>query len=247
MKKLFLFLAFLAIFAQFSFAVENQELKDILARDVKNSNFKPYILEKSGGLVRLFIFNPSSADFSAETDLITKAMELASEVSAPNGRNLMDIKKSSYPKVKNFSVYVLRKSQTEPYVLNMIGATSGGVRAITSYPESADNFRVFVFIDDSPYNPDSYKKISKDEFLLETIINFIHEAYGHAFEIIKDPRVAKQSYGEQEVKAYLVQLEGLKKLKQKHSALFDGSTQKLLDNYIEDTKAKINYFKNNSY
>ena len=247
MKKLFLFFAFAVLFAQFSFAVENRELKDILAKSVKSSTFKPYILEKSGGLVRLFIFNPSSADFSAETDLITKAMELASEVSAPNGKNLMDIKKSSYPKVKNFSVYVLRKSQTDPAVLNMIGATAGGVRAITSYPPSADSFRVFVFIDDSPYNPNADKKFSQSEFLLETTINFIHEAYGHAFEIIKDPRVAKQSYGEQEVKAYLVQLDGLVKLKQRHYGVFDSSTQKLLDAYIEDTKAKIDYFKNNSY
>ncbi len=247
MKKLFFIFGFLAVMAQFSFAVENQELKDILSSEVKESSFKPYIEESSGGLVRLFIFNPSSASSSTEIDLIKKAIKYASQVSAPGGRNLMDIKKSSYPKVKNFSVYVLRKSQTEPYVLDMIGANDSAVRAIASYPQSADTFRMFVFIDDSPYNPDSYKKISKDEFLLETIINFIHEVYGHSFEVIKNPSLASQSYGEQEVAAYSVQLEGLKKLKQNHSGLFDGSTQKLLDNYIEDTKAKIAYFKNNSY
>lgn len=246
MKKLF-FIFGLFLFTQFSFAVENQELKDILARDVKNSNFKPYIEQSSNGLVRLFIFNPSSASFSAEADLIKKAIKYSSEVAGPGGRNFMDIKKNSYPKVKNFAVYVLRKNQTEPGVLNMIGANSSEVRAIASYPESADSFRVFVFIDDSPYNPDSYKKISKDEFLLETIINFIHEVYGHAFEVIDDPNLAKKSFGEQEVRAYTVQLEGLKKLKQKHANLFDSSTQKLLDIYIKDTQAKIDYFKNNSY
>lgn len=246
MKKLF-FIFGLFLFTQVSFAVENQELKDILARDVKNSNFKPYIEQSSNGLVRLFIFNPSSASFSAEADLINRAIKYASEVAGPSERNFMDIKKNSYPKVKNFAVYVLRKSQTEPDVLNMIGANSSEVRAIASYPESADSFRVFVFIDDSPYNPNSYKKISKDEFLLETIINFIHEVYGHAFEVIDDPNLAKQSFGEQEVRAYNVQLEGLKKLKQKHANLFDSSTQKLLDIYIKDTQAKIDYFKNNSY
>lgn len=246
MKKLF-FIFGLFLFTQVSFAVENQELKDILARDLKNSNFKPYIEQSSNGLVRLFIFNPSSASFSAEADLIKKAIKYSSEVAGPRGQNFMDIKKNSYPKVKNFAVYVLRKSQTEPDVLNMIGANSSEVRAIASYPESADSFRVFVFIDDSPYNPNSYKKISKDEFLLETIINFIHEVYGHAFEVIDDPNLAKQSFGEQEVRAYNVQLEGLKKLKQKHANLFDSSTQKLLDIYIKDTQAKIDYFKNNSY
>ena len=240
-------LAFFSIFAQFVFAVDNQELKNILAGNVKNSNFKPYIEQSSNGLVHLFIFNPSSSNSSTETALIKNAINYASKVAAPYGKNLMDIKKSSFPKVKNFSVYVLRKSQTDPAVLNMIGATAGGVRAITSYPPSADSFRVFVFIDDSPYNPNADKKFSQSEFLLETTINFIHEAYGHAFEIIKDPRVAKQSYGEQEVKAYLVQLDGLVKLKQRHYGVFDSSTQKLLDAYIEDTKAKIDYFKNNSY
>lgn len=247
MKKLFLFAIFAVLFAQISFAVKNQELKDILSSDLKNSSFEPYIEQSSNGLVRLFIFNPSSASFSAETDLIKEAIEYASKVAAPSGRSLMDIKKSSYPSVKNFSVYVLRKGQTDPAVLNMIGANASGARAIASYPESADTFRIFVFIDDSPYNPDSYKKISKDEFLLETIINFIHEVYGHAFEVIKNPSLAKQNYAKQEVKAYSVQLEGLKKLKQKHANLFDASTQKLLDNYIEDTKVKIEYFKNNSY
>lgn len=247
MKKLFLFLAFFSIFAQFVFAVDNQELKNILAGNVKNSNFKPYIEQSSNGLVLLFIFNPSSSNSSTETALIKNAINYASKVAAPYGKNLMDIKKSSFPKVKNFSVYVLRKSQTDPFVLDMIGATSSGTKAIASYPESGDSFRVFIFIDDSPYNPDSYQNISQSEFLLETIINFIHEVYGHAFEVIKQPSLASTSYGEQEVRAYSVQLDGLLKLKQNHASLFDAKTQKLLDHYIEDTKAKVAYFKNNSY
>lgn len=246
MKKLF-FIFGLFLFTQVSFAVENQELKDILSADMQNSTFKPYIEQNSAGLVRFFIFNPSSSSSSSEQDLIKKALNYASSVAAPYGAKLMDIKKSSYPKVKNFAVYVLRKSQTEPAVLNMIGAASGEVRAITVFPESADNFRVFVFIDDSPYNPDLYSSASKDEFLLETIINFIHEVYGHAFEVIKDPYLAKKSSGEQEVKAYSVQLEGLLKLKQNYTNIFDTETKKLLDIYIKDTQTKIDYFKNNSY
>ncbi len=247
MKKLFFILMFFTLFTNFSFAVDNQELKNILAGNVKNSNFKPYIEQSSNGLVHLFIFNPSSSDSSTETALIKNAINYASKVAAPYGKNLMDIKKSSFPKVKNFSVYVLRKSQTDPFVLDMIGAASSGTKAIASYPESGDSFRVFVFIDDSPYNPDSYQNISQSEFLLETIINFIHEVYGHAFEVIKQPSLASTSYGEQEVRAYSVQLDGLLKLKQNYASLFDAKTQKLLDNYIEDTKAKVSYFKNNSY
>jgi hypothetical protein len=247
MRKLFLLFTFLSLFANFSFALDNQELRELVSRDLKNSNFKPYIEQNSGGLVRLMVFNPSSANSSSELSLIKKAINYASSVAAPYGRNLMDIKKSSYPKVKNFSVYVLRKSQTEPAALNMIGAASSEVRAIAVFPETADNFRMFVFIDDSPFNPEKYSKVSEGEFLLETIVNFIHEVYGHAFEVIKNPSLASRSSGEQEVIAYTVQLEGLKKLKQNYSSAFDAQTQKLLDTYIEDTKLKIEYFKNNSY
>jgi hypothetical protein len=78
-------------------------------------------------------------------------------------------------------------------------------------------------------------------------MNFIHAVSGHASEVIDAPNLAKHSFGEQELRAYTVQLEGLKKLKQKHANLFDSSTQKLLDIYIKDTQAKIDYFKNNSY
>ena len=247
MKKIFLFFTFLVLGINFALAVDNQELKEILAPEAKNIKFAPYIEENPGGLVRLFIFNPSSANSSTEVSLIKQAINYASDVAAPYGKNLMDVKKSSYPKVKNFSVYVLRKSQTEPYVLNMIGANSVETRAIASYPQTADTVRIFVFIDDSPYNPSNYNNISKSEFLLETIVNFIHEAYGHAFEVIKNPSLAKKSNAEQEIVAYTVQLEGLKKLKQKHSGIFDESTKKLLDNYIKDTEFKIAYFKNNNY
>ena len=247
MKKLFLFFAFVALFTQFSFAVDNQELKDLLADGVKNSNFKPYIEESSDKLVRLLIFNPSSANSATEIDLIKKAIFYASEAAAPYSTNLLDLRKNSYSNVKDFVVYVLRKSQTEPAVLNMIGANSGEVRAIASFPDSADTFRVFVFIDDSPYNPASFNNISQNEFLLETIINFIHEVYGHAFEVIKSPSLARQSNADQEIRAYTVQLEGLKKLKQNRAGLFDAKTKKLLDIYIEDTKAKIEYFKANNY
>lgn len=247
MKKLFFILAFFTLFTNFSFAVDNQELKEILSADVKNSTFKPYIEQSSNGLVRLFVFNPSSANSATEISLIKQALEYASKVAAPYGKDLMDVKKSSYPRVKNFAIYALRKSQTEPYVLDMLGAYNRETRAIASFPEKADTFRVFVFIDDSPYNPSNYSKVSKSEFLLETIVNFIHEVYGHAFEVINQPSLASASYGEQETRAYTVQLEGLKKLKQNYSGIFDSATQKQLDNYIEDTKAKIEYFKNNSY
>ncbi len=247
MKKLFFILAFFTLFTNFSFAVDNQELKEILSADVKNSTFKPYIEQSSNGLVRLFVFNPSSANSATEISLIKQALEYASKVAAPYGKDLMDVKKSSYPRVKNFAIYALRKSQTEPYVLDMIGAYNRETRAIASFPEKADTFRVFVFIDDSPYNPSNYSKVSKSEFLLETIVNFIHEIYGHAFEVINQPSLASASYGEQETRAYTVQLEGIKKLKQNYSGIFDSATQKQLDNYIEDTKAKIEYFKNNSY
>ena len=247
MKKSFFVLAFFTLFANFSFAVDNQELREILSSEVKNSTFKPYIEQSSNGLVRLFVFNPSSANSATEISLIKQALEYASKVAAPYGKDLMEVKKSSYPRVKNFAIYALRKSQTEPYVLDMIGASDGETRAIASFPEKADIFRVFVFIDDSPYNPSNYKTVSKSEFLLETIVNFIHEVYGHAFEVINQPSLASASYGEQETRAYTVQLEGLKKLKQNYFGIFDASTQKLLDNYIEDTKAKIEYFKNNSY
>ncbi|GEM_PF-5705503 len=247
MKKLLFILAFFTLFANFSFAVDNQELREILSSEVKSSTFKPYIEQSSNGLVRLFVFNPSSANSTTEISLIKQALEYASKVAAPYGKDLMEVKKSSYPRVKNFAIYALRKSQTEPYVLDMIGASNRETRAIASFPEKADTFRVFVFIDDSPYNPSNYSKVSKSEFLLETIVNFIHEIYGHAFEVINQPSLASASYGEQETRAYTVQLEGLKKLKQNYGGIFDASTQKLLDNYIEDTKAKIEYFKNNSY
>lgn len=247
MKKIFLLFTFLVLGINFALGVENQELKEILASEVRNSNFKPYIEQSSNGLVKMFVFNPSSANSSTEASLIKQAIKYASDVAAPYGKNLMDIKKSSYPKVKKFSIYALRKSQTEPYVLSMIDATSSETRAIASYPESADTFRVFVFIDDSPYNPSNYNNISQSEFLLETIVNIIHEVYGHAFEVIKNPSLAQKASSEQELIAYTVQLEGLKKLKQKHANLFDSSTQKLLDSYIKDTEVKIEYFKNNAY
>lgn len=243
MKKIFFITAFLFLFVYGAFALDNQELKDIVSGELKNSTFKPYIEQNSGGLVRLLVFNPSSANSSKEVNLIKQALNYASSVAAPYGKNLMDIKKSSYPKIKNFSVYVLRKSQTEPYVLNMIGAASSEVGAIASFPSSADSFRVFIFIDDSPYNPSNYKTISEGEFLLETTINFIHEVYGHAFEVIKKPSLATKSNAEQEIAAYSVQLEGLKKLKQNYSNAFDAQTQKLLDMHIKDTQAKIDYFK----
>lgn len=247
MKKLFFVLVFLGIFANFALALDNQELKDLVAGEVKNINFNPYIEQTNGGLVRLLIFNPSSANSSKEVALIKKAINYASNVAAPYGADLMNLRKSSYPKVKDFAVYVLRKSQTERGVLNMLGAASRETRAIASFPSSADTFRVFVFIDDSPYNPSHFDSVSETEFLLETIVNFIHEVYGHAFEVIKQPSLANKSNAEQEIRAYSVQLEGLKKLKQKHASVFDSATQKMLDNYIEDTKLKIDYFKNNSY
>lgn len=247
MKKLFFVLAFFSLFTNFTFAVNNQEIKEILSPDAKDISFEPYIEQNSGGLVRLLVFNPSSANSSKEIALIKKAVNYASEVAVPNGTNLMKFSKSSYPRVKNFSIYALRKSQTDPEVLNMLGATSYETRAIASFPDSADTFRVFVFIDDSPYNPSSFNNISESEFLLETTINFIHEVYGHAFEVIKQPSLANKSNAEQEIRAYTVQLEGLKKLKQNHFGSFDTQTQKLLDTYIEDSKHKIDYFKENSY
>lgn len=247
MKKLFFILAFFSLFTNFTFAVNNQEIKEILSPDAKDISFEPYIEQNSGGLVRLFIFNPSSANSSTETALIKKALNYASKVAAPYGKNLMDIKKNAYPKIKDFAIYVLRKTQTEPEVLNMIGAASSEVSAIASFPESADTFRVFVFIDNSPYNPNYYGHLSENGFLLETIVRFIHEVYGHAFEVIKNPSLARQSSSEQEIRAYSVQLEALKKLKQNHANIFDEQTKKMLDVYIEDTKLKIEYFKNNSY